>query len=1232
MAEEPVEIEIKLRQDVDSEADKAVRGIDRMAESSDAAWKKSQEALNIQREVIARLKSELSTVEKAFSKVNIGTHDPKIFAERQKMKEVIRELTSELRNEESALEDMMSKSDKAAEKSKTLEAQMRQVRNTMSELILTGKKETDEYRQKEAELEILSSAYKEVHNTQTQLSRGGADLQGLLSGLSALSGLLSAGAGALGLVNQNSEEYAKIQTKVQSLMAITIGLQQVQNTLHQTSAFRIHTVTKAKLLWANATNRLAVALGLSNVAAKVLMGTLTLGLSVAIGAAISVIDKYITKQREAAADQEKFAETTSQNASSQLAAYEKLRQSYNKLGDDIKSKEKFILDNKSAFSQLGVAINDVNDADNLFISQTEAFRSAIDQRAMAAAAMEMAAEKYKSALQKRIEADEREKNPTAWEQLTSISDFYQRGDRRVLLNKGAVVAADKMRNEAEKDEKAAEDYVAKHISALNKAAEVMKNTNIDATNNLKEGTKAWWEAQKQNAQAKLDAMTNVQKNSEEWNRLADEIRNADKVIESFDITGSDKRDASAEKKAEEERKKVAAAGEKFKKWEVEIQNDIDAAVVGAMEEGRDKKLAELEADYDARISLIGQRRHEIELLEKETGVDGSVAKGKLDTLAENEKKKYEAQTKVVTAASDKVLSEVWNEINSRFRTENENRLNEIDLFYAEQTKKAKENGATQAELDNISLSHQRDIELEKQQIALETLDFETQIELGRAQITDRRVLLQSDREENVLKIQLDAARKRLAKLQEIESAGGDSAKDIEAVTVEIESLNAELEKMPVRKIAEVTDMITQALGGIGNLASAFDKDLGGLTDMLSGAVGGIADLGVGIASGNPQQIIKGSVELLQTAGKLIAANKQANEEIRKFNISLAQQAIDYSLAVIRSLKDVKSETDNIFTSNYTNTLSQGMGSYDAAIRKQAELMRRLGSETVKTGVEKKKFLGITYGTRDVYSSLLKTYPDLIKKDGTLNRELAETLQKSGNLKEETSQLIDNILQASNAANEAMQAVESELQGLVGSIGNELKTVLDDAFASGTDSAKAMTDNVVAMLRDISTQKLFNAVFGELFTDLEKRMKQSYGVGGDMDINDDLDWFMRNYPDLVDSYNKGLSELQKKIRERYGMDAFENESARKAVPKAISGVSQDSFDDFSGRLTFLVMKVTGLGTINESMLDTEQEQLAVMYAIRGHMEEIAENSRFLVRLKEIDENIGRMMREGINIKR
>ncbi len=1221
MEEDPVLIDILLKQNVDEESAKASRAIDKLAESSEDAWKRSDEALRLQRDVIARLKKELEPLQKAFDKVNVGTNDPKLISEREKLSKTVKSLTAELKGEEAALQEMTTTSDKLAKKSNTLETQMRQVREAMGALSLAGKKDTAEYAEQREKLESLSTAYREVYQTQLQLSKGGANLQGIVSGISALSGMLSAGAGAIGLFNSKSEDFQKLQTQVQSLIAITIGLQQIQNTLHSTSAFRIQTVTKAKQLWAAANTKVAVTLGISTVAAKALMATLTLGLSVAIGAVIAITDKFIARQRTAREEANKLNDTIASNASSQIANYEKLRKTYNRLGDDVKAKEKFILDNQDAFKQLGVSINEVNSADNLFITQTEAFKSAVMARAKATAAMELAAEKYKVAIQKQGKVDD---TPDVAPSSYTIGGGVASGT--TITNAGNASKKKKMQKEADKAFAEADKLIAQSIGYENAATEELNKASIANAQKLVEGTKAWWEAKKKNSQAQLDALAESAKGSKEWVRLSNEIRIADKAIKQFDIAGSDKKSESAQKKE-------ATAKEKLQKMSVDIQKDIDASVVGAMREGRDKKLAELKADYDARIALIQQRRNEIEKLEKETGVDGSAQRSQLDTLGEVEKKKYDAQVTIVTEGSAKAIQAVWDEINSRFESESQYRLSEIDRFYEEQIEKARENGASQADIDNISLAHKRDVELEKHQIALETIDFETQIEVKRAEIADRNVMLQSSREEKILKIQIAGAQKRLAKLQEIQAAGGDTGQEIAQVTAEIEAMNAALGNSPIKKMQELSGYAQQVLNGVGDFAAGFDEDLGGLFDIVSGAVSGITSLTAGIMSGDPKAIIDGAMQLLDTVGKIIQANKQANAEIQKFNLTLAQQAIDYSLAVIRAIKDIKSETDSIFSDNYTNTLTQGMASYNAAIDKQAQLMRSLGSATVKTGVEKKKFLGITYGTRDVYSNLLKTYPDLINKDGELNRELAESLKKSGNLNEETTQLIDNILSASDAANEAMQSVESELQSLVGSIGQELKKALDDGFAAGTDSAKEMTQNVVKMLRELSTQKLFNAVFGGLFNQLEGRMKDSFAAGGDGDLSDDIAIFMKDYVAGVDDYNRGLAQLREELKKQYGMDPFAIDSAgRQAATKGIAQASQDSIDEFNGRLTFLVMKVTDIIATNAKHVGISREMLLVQRAMLGHLEIIAENSDFLKRLAAIDENIGKMIREGINMKK
>ena len=68
-------------------------------------------------------------------------------------------------------------------------------------------------------------------------------------------------------------------------------------------------------------------------------------------------------------------------------------------------KNQWIKDNKSEFDKLGVAVNDVTDAENIFVNNTEAVVNALKLRAKAAAAQKLAAEQYEKALVARNKAE-----------------------------------------------------------------------------------------------------------------------------------------------------------------------------------------------------------------------------------------------------------------------------------------------------------------------------------------------------------------------------------------------------------------------------------------------------------------------------------------------------------------------------------------------------------------------------------------------------------------------------------------------------------------------------------------------------------------------------------------------------------------------------------------------------------------------------------------------------------
>lgn len=104
----------------------------------------------------------------------------------------------------------------------------------------------DELRKK---LQEVGTAYRMVRNEQRALTTGGTQIAGIVSGMSGLAGAFTAAQGAMTLFAEKNEDLIRIQTKMQAAMSITMGLQAIANTMHQTSAFRITTVATMQQWW-----------------------------------------------------------------------------------------------------------------------------------------------------------------------------------------------------------------------------------------------------------------------------------------------------------------------------------------------------------------------------------------------------------------------------------------------------------------------------------------------------------------------------------------------------------------------------------------------------------------------------------------------------------------------------------------------------------------------------------------------------------------------------------------------------------------------------------------------------------------------------------------------------------------------------------------------------------------------------------------------------------------------
>lgn len=384
--------------------EKRFADIDRIVDTNKASLAKLQEEYK-------RLSSEAA---KAFSEARDADYRRYIEAAKNIQSEIT--LREKLINEAQASADQLLQEEKALKKQKetaeknvstqtSLRTQLRNVREELALLEANGQRGTEAFKKLQQEAGRLTDAIGDATTQARIFSHDNRGLQGMISGLSGVVGAFSAAQGAVALFAGENEDLQKVMLKVQSLMSITIGLQQVANTINKDSAFMLTTVAKAKELLAAATNKLTIALGGSTIAAKALMATLTLGLSVAITVIIAALSKLQSKQAEAKKAQEEFNKKVSEAAGKPVAAYRALQTEWISLSGSLKEREKWVQDNADNFKELGFSVRDAKEAEELLVSNSSKFVEAMMLRAKAAATSELAIEKYKAVIEAQNKLD-----------------------------------------------------------------------------------------------------------------------------------------------------------------------------------------------------------------------------------------------------------------------------------------------------------------------------------------------------------------------------------------------------------------------------------------------------------------------------------------------------------------------------------------------------------------------------------------------------------------------------------------------------------------------------------------------------------------------------------------------------------------------------------------------------------------------------------------------------------
>ncbi len=446
----------------------------------------------------------------------------------------------------------------------------------------------------------------------------------------------------------------------------------------------------------------------------------------------------------------------------------------------------------------------------------------------------------------------------------------------------------------------------------------------------------------------------------------------------------------------------------------------------------------------------------------------------------------------------------------------------------------------------------------------------------------------------------------------------------------------------LEQFGSAAEMSTAIIEEWGNsLGQIFGQDVSDSIDVISGLTEGVVNLGMGIGKiasgdvvGGISNTLKGIAGIYTT---LTSGAKKYHEAQKAWTSELIRFQIEYNRALNDQIRTQMQS--NVFIKDYVKDIQSAFTAIGDAQKNLDKLLsgksldKFLYDLDVKIGVAKKKFFGITIGTKNVYGDLGKYFSELTGSDfsnlidssGKLNTELAKTILSLEGITDETKNALEELISYQEQIDAATGQINSAISSIAGSIGSDLYNSLRDAWKGGTDSFSAFKESVSKGIEDIVSQIVFNEIFAEQFSQLQDNLKKSFSVGGDQTVLDDFSEFMGAAPVLVGQWEQAMNDFNA-AAEAAGFDLKKGTSAisQTAEKSGIATITEETGTKIEGHFVAVRINTGKLSESAESILaTTAKNQL--------HLAAIERNTNELSRLERIENSIKLMETNGIKLK-
>lgn len=1164
-----------------------------------------------------------------------------------------------LQKEEQRLNATKEATEKNTKAQISLRTEIKLRREEMAALVLEAQREgktldenSGRYAELRKEIGNLTDLQGDIAQQAKALGNDEGMFQGVVSAISGVSGAFTAAQGAIGLFAGENENLQKIMLKVQSLMSITIGLQQVAQTLNKDSYFSLKILGGIKEWWAGvvakatvteaanttatvantaakeaqigATTAAAGAEAANTVATGAQTAAATAGTAANIGLAgafrmvgvaiksipvfgwivagiagiIALVSGFTKKSREARKAAEEFRKEVVEIATKPIAAIENFATKWAALGNDIAGKERLIRESKSLFEDWGISINSVAEAQQKIIDNKGAFIDAIIAKSKAAVTASEAEKWIKQATEADLELEEAKKTPKVM-RYVSGDPMTGAGTRTYEIDNPAIEKARNKRKEAVDKIK---ELNKKEIAYQNEYNEALKKAGAD-TKEIKEGSIAWYE---QEISKRQDDLKNSLPGSDKFKKAEAEIKEYKKKLDA--ITGnSDKKDKTDQNYAEgtigalekavsakQALLKTISDPEAYRAALKEIE-DLQAKIDAITGEAEKAVLDKFEKDLKTQLTGAHSILEMLSVLEEQrkqlTGDGSELDNGKkkaLDTAqADVAKKAQEDLAKAKKDYDDYLQSKIDAELSYL------NRRKDLEIKIAKETD-AERKKILQAQLQTLDTDKQlkQDIDYDK---LIEQYRNYSQRRADIAKEYDEKIALATEKGNAELVQQLTEARdKSLSELALDEIMNSDtfnqlfgnldsltvsqmielrnklekeweklnlSPEDLEVLRERIDKVNGDIaQKNPfaalkdaikrykdagddVKKKDALKDVFESTAASLDLVKGSFDAVVGGLDKMglagdevtqkllgdISEMVGSAGELAAGIATGNPLQIIQGSIGFITSAFEVFnSRDRRAERAIKKHAEAVKELEKAYtslSWAVDKALGETVYDNQRALIDN---------------MRKQREHlleMQRLEESKKKTD-------------RNKIDEYKQQYEELGRQIEDTIADIAASITQT-TAKDLANELADAIVEAFGKGETAAKAFESTAQKVMQ---NAVKNALKLQFLE-----KPLQNAINQLQRDMGFDSNGNGSFDGLTEAEQKRFKDAVArIGG-------------NFADAMKMYQDLFEDL-------------EAGGPTTTLSGAIKGASQESIDLLAGQTNAVrVNQVQSIEILRDQLL-------------------------------------------------